>query len=104
MGPAEDKPLDDLVVFSHDVLHRDVEVGEALPIGQAQVIGPLLTRLLAPQLGIGLLMVDAVRGEELVKHPYVAAQPKFAQNAVDDCLVLIERHDGNLLLRVNTGK
>jgi hypothetical protein len=48
-------------------------------------------------------MVDAVSGEELIKHRYVATEPKLNQDAVDDCLVLSERHSGNLLHRVMPG-
>jgi hypothetical protein len=66
VGATKDPALGDLVTFGHKVLDGDIEIGEALAVRETQVIGPLPTSLLAPQLGIGLLVVDTVRGKELV--------------------------------------
>jgi hypothetical protein len=45
-------------------------------------------------------MVDAVRSEELVEHSHIAAEPEFVQDALDDGLVLSERHVSTLQLKV----
>jgi hypothetical protein len=94
VGPLEHPTFDDLVIFGHHVLDRDLEVGKSLPISHSYISGPLLTGLLAPQLRVGLLVIDAISGEELVEHRRVAVLPELTQDALDDCLVLLERHGG----------
>ena len=68
VGAMEHPSLGHAVALSYEALDHDVEVGEALAVGEPDPVGPLLTGLLASHLWVGLLVVHAVWGEKLIEH------------------------------------
>jgi hypothetical protein len=92
MRAAENPAFYNLVVLGYEIFRLYIVVWKTLPSREPEAIGPLLICLLAPDLGIGMLVIDAVIREQLIEHLDVALQPELIEDPAYDCLVLIERH------------
>jgi len=98
VGSTEHESLDDPVTLGHEIFGHNVEIREALAVREPHPVRPLLTRLLPPHRGIGLLVVHTISGEKLIEHAYLAVQPELTQDAADDRFVFVQGQCTYLLL------